>query len=60
MPLHQKLTNEATDRRTGMTLDELATFVTRALHAGADGAEPVTVVAGMRGGIKQITVEVQQ
>lgn len=45
---------DAADPKTGMTLDELATYVQEALRAEVPGEARIHVRVNMRGGIKRL------
>ena len=45
---------DAADPKTGMTLDELATYVQEALRAEVPGDARIHVRVNMRGGIKRV------
>jgi hypothetical protein len=51
------VTATAEDREGGMTLDELAGFLRRAMAAGLDPDTPVRVRANRRGAITSVSVE---
>lgn len=46
----------ATERKTGMTLDELGMFVQEAMRLGIAGAAPIKVRAGFAGQIRSLEV----
>jgi hypothetical protein len=45
---------DAVDPKTGMTLDELATYVQEALRADVPGEARIQARVNMRGGIKRL------
>lgn len=54
---HRTITATADDDRDGMTLDELAGFLRRAMAAGIDPDTPVRVRAARKGAVTSISVE---
>lgn len=52
----REVVSEATDRKAGMSLDELAAFVQEAMRAGFDGNESIRVRTGYTGQIRKLQV----
>lgn len=46
---------QAADQKAGMTLDELGSFVQRALKAGVPGDRPVTVDMSWRSRLQKVS-----
>lgn len=58
MPRTHTLSQDAADRRAGMTLAELDQFVTGAKQAGATGTEKVDVLVNFTRGAKSVAVKI--
>lgn len=54
MTVTRSVKAEATDQRTGMTLDELAAFIQEAMRSGVPGNTVLNARVTMRGGIKRL------